>query len=90
MSLAMARIRLLAADAYRLGCRDKDNPNRDAARELVSQALRDLEMRLDMEGIVAKRKEDPYARGVAWFKVKNPRYTKAAGRGNLFNRPRRK
>jgi len=44
MSLAMARIRLLTADAYRLGCRDKSEPNRDAARELVSQALRDLEM----------------------------------------------
>ncbi len=26
MSLAMARIRLLTADAYRLGCRDKTDP----------------------------------------------------------------
>lgn len=45
MPLAMARIRLLTADAYRLGCRDKAEPIRDAARELVSQALRDLEPR---------------------------------------------
>jgi len=24
-----------------------------------------------------------------WFKVKNPRYSQAPGRGDLFNRPRR-
>ena len=45
--------------------------------------------RVDMEGIVAKRKSDPYAAGTVWFKVKNPRYTQAPGRGDLFNRPRR-
>lgn len=44
MSLAMARIRLLAGDAYRLGCRDKSDPSHQAGRELVNQALRDLEL----------------------------------------------
>ena len=45
--------------------------------------------RTDFEGIVAKRKSDPYAPGTVWFKVKNPRYSQAPGRGDLFNRPRR-
>jgi bifunctional non-homologous end joining protein LigD len=45
--------------------------------------------RTDFEGIVAKRKSDPYAPGAVWFKVKNPRYTQAPGLGDLFNRPRR-
>jgi len=31
--------------------------------------------RTDFEGIVAKRKGDPYAAGITWFKVKNPGYT---------------
>jgi hypothetical protein len=44
--------------------------------------------RLDMEEIIAKRKADPYAPGVTWFRVKNPRYTQAEGRGDQFNRPR--
>jgi len=43
MSLAMARIRLLVADAYRHGCRQQGDPNRETARELVSQAMQDLE-----------------------------------------------
>jgi len=45
--------------------------------------------RPDMEEIVAKRKADSYAPGVTSFKVKNPRYSQAEGRGDLFNRPRR-
>ena len=35
----------------------------------------------DLEGIVAKRIEDPYADRVWWVKVKNPAYTRAVGRG---------
>lgn len=46
MALAMARIRLLAGDAYRLGCRDKSDPSHRAGCELVNQALRDLELAL--------------------------------------------
>jgi hypothetical protein len=38
--------------------------------------------------MVAKRKADPYRRGVHWYKIKNPAYTQAEGRGELFNRQR--
>jgi hypothetical protein len=37
----------------------------------------------DLEGIVAKRKSDPYRRGVHWWKIKNPAYSQTEGR--LFN-----
>jgi bifunctional non-homologous end joining protein LigD len=43
----------------------------------------------DLEGIVAKRKRDPYRRGVTWWKIKNPAYSQAEGRHELFNGPRR-
>jgi bifunctional non-homologous end joining protein LigD len=40
----------------------------------------------DLEGIVAKRKSDPYRRGVSWFKIKNRAYSQAGdGRGELLN-----
>lgn len=44
--------------------------------------------RLDLEGIVAKRKADPYSPRTIWYKVKNPSYTQAEGRGELFERRR--
>jgi len=38
------------------------------------------------EGIVAKRKNDPYRRGVTWWKIKNRAYSQADdGRGELLN-----
>jgi bifunctional non-homologous end joining protein LigD len=40
--------------------------------------------RLDLEGIVAKRKADPYAPSTVWFKVKNRAYAQLEGRGDLF------
>jgi bifunctional non-homologous end joining protein LigD len=43
---------------------------------------------LDLEGIVAKRRTDPYAPDTTWFKVKNPTYTQAEGRWELFERER--
>lgn len=46
--------------------------------------------RTDLEGMVPKRKSDPYASGTVWLKIKNPRYTQAPGRGDLFNRPRQR
>ena len=49
-------------------------------RELFEAA-----QRLDLEGIVAKRKRDPYSRQTIWYKVKNPAYTQAKGRGELFH-----
>jgi ATP-dependent DNA ligase len=40
----------------------------------------------DLEGIVAKRKADPYRRGVHWWKIKNRDYSQAEGRHELMNR----
>lgn len=42
--------------------------------------------RLDFEGIIAKRKADPYTPRTPWYKIKNPTYTQAEGRGELFER----
>jgi len=40
----------------------------------------------DLEGIVAKRKRDPYGPRTRWWKIKNPAYSQAEGRGDLFER----
>jgi hypothetical protein len=40
----------------------------------------------DLEGIVAKRLDDPYEPRVRWLKIKNPNYTQKEGRGKLFNK----
>jgi bifunctional non-homologous end joining protein LigD len=61
----------------------------------VEQRGRDLfaaAERLDLEGIVAKRKADPYGPQTVWYKVKNRAYTQAEGRGDFVppiavNRP---
>ena len=42
----------------------------------------------DMEGIVAKPKESPYRElygKTPWVKIKNPGYSQAEGRGELFH-----
>ena len=47
---------------------------------------------LDMEGIVAKPIESPYRpiKGrVPWWKIRNPAYSQAEGRGEMFNAPKR-
>ena len=44
--------------------------------------------RTDFEGIVAKRKSDPYAPGTVWFKSRIHGTIRRRG-GDLFNRPRR-
>jgi hypothetical protein len=31
---------------------------------------------------------DPYSPQTVWYKVKNPAYTQAEGRGDLFHKPR--
>lgn len=41
--------------------------------------------RLDLEGIVAKRKADSYVPSTVWCKVKNRAYTQMEGRGELFH-----
>jgi ATP-dependent DNA ligase len=38
----------------------------------------------DLEGIVAKRLDDPCEEG--WLKIKNPDYSQKEGRRDLFNR----
>jgi ATP-dependent DNA ligase len=42
----------------------------------------------DLEGIVAKRPDDPYDPRVKWFKIKKLNYTQKEGREDFFNRPR--
>ena len=44
--------------------------------------------RLDLEGIVAKRKGDAFAPETAWYKIRNPSYTQVEGRRELFERKR--
>ena len=44
----------------------------------------------DLEGIVAKRLNDPYEPRVRWLKIKNQDYTQKEGRGELFNGPPRR
>jgi ATP-dependent DNA ligase len=50
--------------------------------------LYEAAQRLDLEGIVAKRKADPYSPQTVWYKIKNPAYTQAEGRGDLFHKQR--
>jgi bifunctional non-homologous end joining protein LigD len=42
--------------------------------------------RLDLEGIVAKRKADSYNPETIWYKIKNPAYTQGQGRWELFQK----
>ncbi len=46
---------------------------------------------MDLEGVVAKRKDGIYADTIqetTWVKIKNPEYTQALGRHELFQRRR--
>ena len=43
----------------------------------------------DLEGVVAKRKLSIYkSNGTGWLKIKNPKYSQAVGRHDLFKRER--
>src|SRR3954464_7832000 len=44
--------------------------------------------KMDLEGIVAKRKADAYGHTTTWYKIKNPNYSQAEGRGDSFGRKR--
>src|SRR5215207_1935112 len=48
-------------------------------RELFEAACR-----LDLEGIIGKRRADPYGPETAWYKIRNTAYTQAEGRRELF------
>lgn len=46
--------------------------------------------KMDLEGIVAKRKNEQYG-AATWYKIKNPGYSQGEGRGDLFrSRERRR
>jgi len=48
------------------------------------RALFSATRKMDLEGIVAKRKRDAYAPATTWYKIKNPGYSQGEGRGDLF------
>ena len=48
--------------------------------------LFDAAERLDLEGIVAKRKADPYRPETVWYKIKSRTYTQGEGRWELFQK----
>ena len=51
-------------------------------------ALFDVVVEMDLEGIVAKRRGDPYCAETAWLKVRHLGYSQKVGRGELFHRRR--
>jgi bifunctional non-homologous end joining protein LigD len=51
-----------------------------------SPALFHAAAQMDLEGIVAKKRSDPYAPGTVWVKVKHAGYTQKEGRGEMFHR----
>ena len=52
------------------------------------EELFDLACAKDLEGIIAKRKFDPYAEETQWFKIRNQAYSQWVGREDLFERER--
>jgi ATP-dependent DNA ligase len=55
-------------------------------RDEHGQELFEAVCGLDLEGIVVKRKADPYDVRTRWLKIKNPKYSQAEGRRELFDR----
>ena len=51
------------------------------------RALFQATCRMDLEGIIARRKQDPYGPGTVWYVIRNPGYTLDDGRIDPF-RPR--
>jgi bifunctional non-homologous end joining protein LigD len=45
--------------------------------------------KLDLEGVVAKRKGDPYSPQTTWYKIMNSAYSQGDGRVDLFRRRER-
>ena len=54
--------------------------------EHEGRALFEAAQRLDLEGIVAKRKADPYAADVTWYKDQKPRLHPDRGQGRALPR----
>jgi bifunctional non-homologous end joining protein LigD len=51
-------------------------------------ALFDVVVEMDLEGIVAKRRGDPYAPDTEWLKIRHLGYSQKVGRAELFHRRR--
>ncbi len=51
-------------------------------------ALFDVVVEMDLEGIVAKRRGDPYTPETEWLKVRHLGYSQKVGRAELFHRRR--
>ena len=45
--------------------------------------------KVNLEGIVAKRCDDPYGPGTVWYKILNPEYSQKEGRREMFERGRK-
>jgi hypothetical protein len=83
-------------DAWRFANTPPPDPRFPATSELSMagrqyrrwRELFEAAQRLDLEGIVAKRKADFYSPQTVWYKVKNSAYSQAEGRGDLFHKPR--
>lgn len=56
--------------------------------EMREPLLYEAVVRLDLEGIVAKRKGDPYAPETEWLKIRHAGYTQKEGRAEMFDRRR--
>jgi ATP-dependent DNA ligase len=54
------------------------------AIEEHGRALFSAIRKMDLEGVVAKRKEDPYRSETAWYKIRNPGYAQLESRAELF------
>ena len=50
--------------------------------------LFDVAAEMDLEGIVAKRRSDPYAEATLWMKIKHAGYSQHQGRWKLFQKRR--
>lgn len=46
--------------------------------------------RNDLEGIVAKMQASPYTPQTTWYKIKNPAYSQATGRKEIFEQMRKR
>jgi bifunctional non-homologous end joining protein LigD len=53
------------------------------------RALFEAARRMDLEGIVAKRRRDRYAPETLWYRIRNPTYRQGEGRVDLPQRPAR-
>jgi bifunctional non-homologous end joining protein LigD len=54
--------------------------------EEEGRALFSAIRKMDLEGVVAKRKSDPYGLATTWYKIKNPSYSQGQGRVDLIRR----